>query len=144
MRIMARRWNRKHNPWAGESCHARWPARLQPPTVYNLTAVLLSWLGIPETGKQTILCIPSKSSEAWLAGAVFPNNLNLLQDLECVMNMENRLAQLPKMQRIKKSPREYLRHAAKITARWVELRRLCSQADVFHLEIDVIARSLKV
>jgi len=114
------------------------------PTVYNLTAVLLSWLGIPETGKQTILCIPSKSSEAWLAGAVFPNNLNLLQDLECVMNMENRLAQLPKMQRIKKSPREYLRHAAKITARWVEVRRFCSQADVFHLEIDVIARSLKV
>lgn len=104
-------------------------------TVYNLSAVLLSWLGMPAPGKKTVLCIPSKSSEAWLAGAVFPNNLNLLQDLECVMSMENRLAQLPKMQRIKKSPREYLRHVAKITARWVEVRRLCSQADVFHLEI---------
>jgi len=109
-------------------------------TVYNLTAVLLSWLGMPAPGKKTILCIPSKSSEAWLAAAVFPSNRNLLQNLECVMNMETRLAQLPKMQRIKKGPREYLRHAAKITALWVELRRLCSQADVFHLEIATMAR----
>ena len=95
---------------------------------------------MPAPGKKTILCIPSKSSEAWLAAAVFPSNRNLLQDLECVMNMETRLAQLPKMQRIKKGPREYLRHAAKITALWVELRRLCSQADVFHLEIATMAR----
>jgi len=104
-------------------------------TVYNLSAVLLSWLGMPAPGKKTVLCIPSKSSEAWLAAAVFPSNLNLLQHLECLMNIEIRLAQLPKAQRIRKCPREYLRHTARITAHWAEVRRLCSQAAVFHLEI---------
>ena len=112
------------------------------PTVYNLTAVLLSWLGIPETRNKIVLCIPSKSSEAWLAAAVFPGNRNLLQDIECTMNMESRLAQLPKTQRIRKSRREYSRRATTITASWAGLRRICSQADIFHLRVDVIARSL--
>ena len=128
--------------WGALPCSLACP----PPaaTVNNLIAVLLSWLDTPVTGNKTILCIPSKSSEAWLAAAVFPGNHNLLQDIECAMNMENRLAQLPKSKRIKKSKREYLSHAATITASWVGVRRLCSQADVFHLEIDAIARSLNV
>lgn len=109
-------------------------------TVNNLTAVLFSWLGQSATRNKIVLCIPSKCSEAWLAAAVLPGNAHLLQDLECAMNMENQLAQLPKPQRIRKSPREYLRHAATITANWVEVRRLCSQADVFHLEINTMAR----
>ena len=115
--------------WKGLPCSLACP----PPaaTVKNVTAVLLSWLGKPAIRNKIVLCIPSKCSEAWLAAAVFPRNAHLLQDLECAMNMENRLAQLPKMQRIRKNPREYLRHAAKITARWVEVRQLCSQADVF-------------
>ena len=70
-------------------------------------------------------------------GGVFPNNQNLLQDIECAMNMDNRLAQLPKTQRITKSKREYLTHAATITSSWAGIRRLCSQADVFHFQVGL-------
>jgi hypothetical protein len=108
-------------------------------TVSNLTVVLLSWLGMAATGKKTLLCIPSKSSEAWLAASVLPNHQYLLQDLECTLNLETRLAQLPKMQRIKKSRREYLPHAPTITANWARVRQICSQAEAFHLGVDALA-----
>ena len=42
-------------------------------TVNNLKPVLLSWLGIDGVGDKTVLCIPSKCSEAWLASAVYPD-----------------------------------------------------------------------
>ncbi|MCB1919321.1 MAG: hypothetical protein KDJ28_04990 [Candidatus Competibacteraceae bacterium] len=108
-----------------------------PPTatVNNLTAVLLSWLGMLAIGNKTILCIPSKSSETWLAAAVFPNHQNLPQDIECTMSMDHWFTQLPKTQRIKKSRREYRPHAATITANWGGVRQLCSQADIFHINI---------
>jgi hypothetical protein len=123
--------------WKGLPCSLACP----PPaaTVNNLTAVLLSWLGMAATAKKTLLCIPSKSSEAWLAAAVLPNHQHLLQDLECAMNLETRLAQLPKTQRIKKSRREYLPHAPTITANWTRVRQICSQAEAFHLGVDALA-----
>lgn len=120
----------QHRGWRALPCSRACP----PPsaTINPLTAVLLSWLGIPATGKKTILCIPSKSSEAWLAAAVFPTQQNILQHIECTMNMESRLAQLTKTQRIKKSRREYLPHAPTIVTTWAGVRQHCSQADAFH------------
>jgi hypothetical protein len=105
------------------------------PTVANLTTVLVSWLGNPAVGKRTVFCIPSKSSEVWLAMAVFPDNQKLLQDLECTLDIETRLVILPKAKRIRKSQREYRRHAATITTHWIGIRQRCSQAAVFHDQI---------
>jgi hypothetical protein len=111
-------------------------------TVDKLMAVVLSWLDMTEFGNKTVLCVPSKSSEAWLAASVFPDNRALLADIECALDLESRLAQLPKPQRIRKSKREYLPHAAVVTARWNDVRRICSQADVFHREMDALAQRL--
>ncbi|MFH0782889.1 MAG: hypothetical protein V2B20_13210 [Pseudomonadota bacterium] len=111
-------------------------------TVDNLKPVLHSWLGIAAIGDSTVLCIPSKSSEAWLAAAVFPDNKNLLNGLECAMNMEGRLAQLPKEQRIKKKVREYRVFASAIETRWSVVREKCTHANLFHRETDAIAQRL--
>lgn len=111
-------------------------------TVDKLTAVVLSWLDVTEFGNKTVLCVPSKSSEAWLAASVFPDNQALLADIECASDLGNRLAQLPKLQRIRKSKREYLPHSAVVTARWNDVRQVCSQADVFHRKIDAITQRL--
>jgi hypothetical protein len=108
-------------------------------SINKLRTVLLSWLGIDSIGDKTVLCIPSKSTEAWLAAAVFPGNLNLMQDIECAMRMENRLAQLPKAQRIKKNIREYRSHSVMVKAGWARVRLLCSRADIFHRTVEAIA-----
>lgn len=101
-------------------------------TVTNLRSILMSWLGVVTTGARTILCIPSKSTETWLAVAVYPENTNLLNGHECALNMEGRLAILPKAERIKKTVREYHDRAATVTREWNNVRAMCSQADLFH------------
>lgn len=104
-------------------------------TVEQLKSVLLSWLGVAEAGDKTVLCIPSKAVESWLAAAVLPDTSALLAGLECTMNLEARLAALPKAQRIKKTRREYLQHAGAVSARWERVCAQCSQAEVFHRHI---------
>lgn len=101
-------------------------------TVNNLKPVLFSWLGVATVGSRTVLCIPSKSTEAWLAVAVYPDDDDLVNGVECAMNMEGRLASLPKGQRIRKSVREYMNHTATITGAWNNVCAQCSQADIFH------------
>jgi hypothetical protein len=100
--------------WGSLPCSQACP----PPaaTADQLSAVLLSWLGISAAGNKTTLCVQSKSSEAWLAAAVFPENQTLMKDIECRINIECQLSQLPKNQRIKKGRTEYLRYTSVITA----------------------------
>jgi hypothetical protein len=133
---------------ARKACLGLLPCALPCPppdaTVDNLSAVVLSWLDMTQFGNKTVLCVPSKSSEAWLAASVFPNNQALLADIECALDLESRLAQLPKPQRIRKSKREYLPHSAAITARWNDVRQVCSRADVFHGQMDTITQRLYV
>jgi len=104
-------------------------------TINDLKPVLLSWLGISAIGDRTILCIPSKTIEPWLAAALYPNNNNLLNNLECV-NMATRLAQLPKGQRIKKRVRDYQAYEATVKVMWAGIRQKCTRADIFHTEVE--------
>lgn len=83
-------------------------------TVAALEVVLLSWLGIAAVGPKSLLCIPSKASDAWLAAATLPGGHVLMTGLECHLNLEMALLQLPKGQKIKKAVREYRTHAGTI------------------------------
>ena len=120
------------------------PHRCPPPegAVDNLKRVLYSWFGTIAIGNKTVLCIPSKSSEAWLAAAVRPNNARLMAGIECSTNMEGRLAALPKGERIKKQVKEYRNHSATIKSAWPSVRARCSRAEVFHLDITAVLRCL--
>jgi hypothetical protein len=108
-----------------------------PPAVDTadaLHAVVLTWLGLSSFGPRTLLCIPSKAIESWVAVALLPHEHALLAThVECVDGMEGRLRQLPLAQRIRKTKLEYQRHAAPAVARrWDDIRTCCEQAERFH------------
>ncbi len=109
-----------------------------PPSnsVLALETVLLSWLGIPSRGPKSLFCIPSKSTEAWLSAAMLPANHALLTGLECHLDIETRLAQLPKAQRVRKSVREYRNLAGAVTSQWVQVKARCTQAALFDQQIQ--------
>ena len=99
-------------------------ARPCPPpedTVTVLREVLLAWLGVPQEDAKTLFCMPSKSTESWLASAILPDLHPLLDGIECKSGVPTSLAQLPKAQRIKnKSIRDYRVQERAITAGWAK------------------------
>lgn len=110
-------------------------------TVAALEKVLLSWLGIPAIGPKSLFCIPSKATEAWLSAAILPVNHVLLTGLECNLDIETRLAQLPKAQRIRKTVREYRNLAGRVTSQWAQVKACCTQAALFDQQVQGIVQA---
>jgi len=102
-------------------------------------ACILSWTGMRVPGPKTVLCVPSKAVEAWVAAAAFRNDHASLTDLECNLNLARQLAALPKGQRIKKAPRQYRARAGAITSAWPVVRQRCSQAERFSMDVLAVA-----
>lgn len=129
--------------WAQEQAFPPLPCSFPCPPPSNTTdaleAVLLGWLGLSAVGPRSLVCLPSKAIESWLASAVLPSGHNLLTDLECNLSLETGLAQLPKGQKIRKSRRDYQRWAGKISSQWDSVKAFCSRAAVF--EREVLSRS---
>jgi hypothetical protein len=97
---------------------------------------LLAWAGIHKPGPKTVLCVPSKAVEAWLAAATFDGSHALQHGLECNLNIEGQLRALPIAQRIKKTSRDYRVREQTITAAWSAVRQRCTQADRFSRDIE--------
>lgn len=110
-------------------------------TVAAMETVLLSWLGIVAVGPKSLFCIPSKASDAWLAAARLPSGHALLTGLECNLNLETALMQLPKGQRLRKSAHEYRTHAGSITKQWQQVKKNCTQAGAFEQCIQPMAQA---
>lgn len=104
-------------------------------TCAQLGLALRSWLSPALPSATTVLCIPAQSTGAWLAAAVLPPDHNLLEGLECNLNAEARLGALPKVQRIKKSLRDYRKYAPAIHRRWDQVKQLCRQAAQFERDV---------
>jgi hypothetical protein len=94
-----------------------------------------SWLGLVQVGPRTVLCVPSKAIEAWLAAGVLEETHPLLNGLECMLGLETQLAGLSKGKRIKKTRREYEAHAGSVTREWERVTQACTQAERFHGEV---------
>jgi len=108
-------------------------------TVDLLGEVIKSWLGQVTPGDRTLFCLPAQSSGTWLAAAVLDSSHPLLAKGECDLTLESRLEQLPKDRRIKKTPRDYRSHAPHITQKWLQVKQICTQAEVFeHLVLATI------
>jgi len=119
----------QQNNWGTLPC-----SRPCPPvadTVDALMSVIQSWLGGATPGDRTLFCLPAQSSDTWLAAAVLSPGDFRLTEGECDVNLENRLATLPKKQRIKKNKRDYQVHAPRITQHWTQVKILCTQAAEF-------------
>jgi hypothetical protein len=100
---------------------------------------LVEWLGLKQVGPRTVVGVPSKAIEAWLAAGVLQNGHALLNGLECNLQLENQLGALPLTQRIRKGQREYRQRESAVTSGWDRIRQTCTQADRFHLEARAAA-----
>lgn len=128
-----------HN-WGRLPCHQPCPPASN--TCSALEAVMLSWLNPVTADNKTTLCIPAQSTGAWLASAVLDPAHPLLQEAECHVSLEDRLPQLPKGQRIRKTQLEYRRHAPSVTRQWERVKQVCSQAAKF--EQQVLAQLISI
>ena len=104
-------------------------------TTNALRAVVLNWLGAHECPPRIVLCTPSKSIEAWVLAAVWPeNNVVRRGDWECHRNPEGQLAALPKRRRFKKRPDDYRRRQSEIKKAWPQVSARLTEAARFEAE----------
>jgi hypothetical protein len=99
-------------------------ARPCPPpgdTTDALRPVLLSWCGDNATPARAVICMPSKSTEAWVVASLFPNDNAMQQGIECHPDAESRLGQQPQTNRIRKKKRDYENRASDFKGAWPNL-----------------------
>lgn len=100
---------------------------------------VLVWASLQAPGPKTVVCVPSKATDAWLAAAVFETGHHMLAGLECNLNLEAQLRALPMTERVKKTPREYRARGKQVTGAWSVVRQRCSQAERFSNDVAAVA-----
>jgi hypothetical protein len=101
-------------------------------TTDALRQVLHSWIGAAQTPPKTVLCTPSKSTEAWIMAIFFPGDTEMKKlGWECHPNPESRLAQQPIKIRFAKRQLEYQAKRPGIKAGWAYLTSNLSEAARF-------------
>lgn len=86
-------------------------------TTNALRRVILNWLGEHTCPPRVVLCTPSKSIEAWVLAAIWPENPVIRwKDWECRDNPEEQLGALPKPRRFRKRPEDYRSKQSEIAA----------------------------
>jgi hypothetical protein len=98
----------------------------------------LAWLGLQKLGPKTVMCVPSKATEAWLAVGVLDGSHKLLKGIECDLNVEAKLRSLPMSERIRKTVREYRRRTQGVTDNWSSISDTCTQAERFEQEVSAV------
>ena len=104
-------------------------------TTNCLRSVLLRWAGETKTPPRTVLCTPSKNTEAWVLAALFPTDSAVANgNLECFQDPESRLGQQPKKVRIQKTVSDYKHRMSGISRTWIALRASLTEVDRFSSE----------
>jgi hypothetical protein len=101
-------------------------------TTGALRLVILSWAGEGQTPPRTVLCTPSKSTEAWVMAAFFPNDREMARKgWECHANPEVRLAQQPLAHRFSKRQADYEARALRLRVACPAIAAKLSEAQRF-------------
>lgn len=102
-------------------------------TTDRLMRVLLRWVGEIGPPDRTVLCTPSKSTEAWVLAALLPNDPAVLGgNLECLQHPENRFGQQPIESRVYKSESDYDSHRDSLREAWLTVTEICTEARRFN------------
>jgi hypothetical protein len=114
-------------------------------TTDSLRRVLLSWVGETQTPPRTILCTPSKSTEAWVMAVFFPNDRDMVrQGWECHPDPESRLGQQPAGQRFSKRQADYQLRQADLQAGWPKIAERLSEALRFRDDFVTAVQQLPI
>lgn len=120
----------------GEDLPCEEPCPPPERTTNALRAVIVNWLGEQECPLRIVLCTPSKSTEAWVVAAVWPdNNLVLRNDWECRRNPEVQLRALPRERRFEKRASDYRRRQTEFETAWPSVAERLSEAARFEREL---------
>ena len=104
-------------------------------TTNALRAVVLNWLGEHERPSRIVLCTPSKTIEAWVLAAIWPEgDVVRRDDWECRPNPEGQLAALPMHRRFRKRPDDYRRKQGDMERAWPEVSARLTEAARFEAE----------
>jgi hypothetical protein len=114
-------------------------------TTGALRLVILSWVGETRTPPRTILCTPSKSTEAWVMAAFFPNDREMTRrGWECYPNPDSRLAQQRSSQRFSKRQADYEARAPELGVGWPAIAAKLSEAKRFQEDFMTAVQVLRV
>jgi hypothetical protein len=113
-------------------------------TTDRLRTLMLKWVGEPATPANTVLCTPSKSTEAWVVSLFFPDDKEMKRrGLECHPNPASRLAIQPKAVKFAKSEKEYLARFQQIKDGWNWLVDHLSEAKRFQNDFAAAAGAIQ-
>ena len=100
-----------------------------------LRTVLLSWVGEAQVPPRTVLCTPSKSTEAWVKAIYFPTDREMNRlGWECHPKPENRLGQQNVSHRFAKKHEDYLHRYEHFVSHWPKVVARLSEAARFQQE----------
>lgn len=108
-------------------------------TTNALRRVLMTWCGEAGVPARTVVCMPSKSTEAWVMAALFPRDARMARHGECLSDPELRLSQQPKKVRIKKRQSDYRDHAPTIVKEWPRIASAKRLGEAVRFHQDVVA-----
>ena len=104
-------------------------------TTNALRAMILNWLGKHECPLRIVLCTPSKSIEAWVLAALWPDKDMILQgNWECYPNPGRQLGALPKGKRFGKRRDDYRNRQREIGKAWPKVSARLTEAARFTRE----------
>jgi hypothetical protein len=112
-------------------------------TTDALRDVLLSWVGEKKTPPKTVLCTPSKSTEAWVVAFFFPKDpVMAKKGWECHPKPENRLGQQTKKFRFGKNQEDYEKRSSGLKDGWKVIAAKITEAQRFQGEFQAVIKTL--
>ena len=104
-------------------------------TTNTLRDVVLNWLGEHICPGQLVLCIPSKSMDAWVVAALWPNNPVVARgNWECRSNPGTQLSVLPKGKKLSKTRTHYEHRKNDVGTGWPIVASKLTEARRFEEE----------
>ncbi len=112
-------------------------------TTNLLRAVLLRWVGEIQLPAKTVLCTPSKSTEAWVLTALYPDDTVVMSgNIECYATPHLQLQAKSMRGRMvtggKKTPGMYRQRGSEICAAWPQVRARCTEAERFSIDFETL------
>ena len=112
-------------------------------TTNALRVVLLRWVGEMCVPPRTVLCTPSKCTEAWVLSALYQADRVVVSgNVECHASPDLQLQAKPLRGRLvsggKKFPKMYRKRAPEISAAWAHVRVRCTEAERFSNEVGAV------
>lgn len=111
-------------------------------SIIPLRAAIQHWLDQAQLSNKVVMCIPSKSMDAWVVAILFPRDRTAKRsNWECNLNPESRLAQQPRPNRIAKGVNDYRKKSEELRLGWPGIATRLSSAARFQSDF---LRAIKV